>query len=81
MDLDVDHIDIRVYGPRNALLGHARIPAHLVKDFSEMLRKARTVNPVYDVGLLARWLMKSGYRSVQNSLSRGQVELKPGGAE
>lgn len=79
MDTEVDHIDIRVYGPRNYLLGHARIPATLVPDFAPLLSQAKTINPVYNPGLMVRWMLKTGYRAVVTSLRRGNVEAHPGG--
>lgn len=77
--MEVDHIDIQVYGPRNQLLGHTRVPAHVVERFTTLVADARQVNPVYDVGLVARWMMKAGYRVVLKTLRQGKVELKPGG--
>lgn len=78
MDMDVDHIDIRVYGPRNFLLGQARVPAHHVKEFSSLLEKARRLNPIYDPGLLVRWMVKAGHTAVARALSQGKAEQNPG---
>ena len=78
MDTEVDHIDIRVYGPRNYLLGQARIPATLIPGFRPLLAHARTINPIYDAGLMVRWMIKTGYKTVVSSLKRGRVEAHPG---
>jgi hypothetical protein len=78
MDVELDHIDIRVYGPRNQLLGQTHIPVHLVPEFRELLLQAQHENPIYNPGLLMRWMVKLGYKATKKSLAQGQVELHPG---
>ena len=76
--MEIDHIDVQVYGPRNYLLGHVRIPATVVPQLPKILADTQIVNPAYSYGSLVRWMVKAGYNAVQHALKRGAVPVPSG---
>ena len=63
-DVPLDHIAVQIYGPRNQLLGHCRIPAALVPQFMEVVAIAKRANPAYTEVDIFRWMVKRGHHGV-----------------
>jgi hypothetical protein len=77
--VDVDHIAVQVYGPRNQLLGHCRVPAADVPGLLEAVEDAKLRNAGYSVGSMMRWVIRTGLRSVRSALVKKTVLPPPSG--
>jgi hypothetical protein len=72
--VDLDHIQMQVYGPRNQLLGHVRVPASELPQFMVEVERIQQINPAYSVASIVRWALRAGWRQVARA-QRGQIPI------
>lgn len=77
MDVQLDHIAVQVYGPRNQLLGHIKVPAHVLPDFAKTVVELQQINPLWDAAKVTRWALRSGFRSIRTVLLRNNRTAIP----
>lgn len=77
--MEVDHIDIQIYGANKYPIAHLRIPGHLVNNkygyFDKLLAQAQSLNPLYDAGRLVRWMLRIGHLGVASILRQRRTAL------
>jgi len=66
--IPLDHIAVQIYGPHRQLLGHCRIPAAALPQFTELVEIAREGNPAYTEASLFRWMLKVGHKGLTNTI-------------
>ena len=62
--VDLDHIQVQAYGPRNQLLGHVRIPATELPRFMVEVERIQQLSPAHSVASIIRWAVRAGWRQV-----------------
>lgn len=71
--VDLDHIAIQIYGPRNQLLGHCKVPAADLPDFMLTVSRTQAVNPSHSPASLIRWLFRLGWKQVKRHVASRHI--------
>lgn len=77
--VDLDHIAIQIYGPRNQLLGHCKVPAAELQHFMSTVNRVQAINPAHSAASVVRWVVRMGWKQLlQQALPKGKVAIPTG---
>lgn len=73
--VDLDHIAVQIYGPRNQLLGHCKVPASDLKDFMQTVVRVQEINPTHSPASIVRWLFRLGWKQVKTQVNGRHIPV------